>query len=166
MAEANILFHLATRVINHTRLNLFLTGRAGTGQDDFSASYPKTTIKKAVVVAPTGVAAINAGGVTMHSFFQLPLGMYIADASNYFGDEYSGQLVVNRHSLFKNMRINKDKIALMRELELLIIDEVSSCVPMRSMPSMKCCGISGAILMSHLAACRCSLSEIFFNCHQ
>lgn len=125
MSEPNQLFNLATRVINHTNRHLFLTGRAGTGKTTFLRHIVKNTPKKTVVVAPTGVAAINAGGVTMHSFFQLPLGMYIADAGRYFGDEYSGQVVVNRHSLFKNMRMQKDKVALMRELELVIIDEVS-----------------------------------------
>src|SRR6478736_3898517 len=125
MPEPNTLFTLATRIINHTGRHLFLTGRAGTGKTTFLRHIQQTTPKKTVVVAPTGVAAINAGGVTMHSFFHLPLGMYIADASNYFGDEYSGGLVVNRHSLFKNIRFNREKIELLRELELLIIDEVS-----------------------------------------
>ncbi|MEO6833751.1 MAG: helix-turn-helix domain-containing protein [Chitinophagaceae bacterium] len=125
MSEPNQLFDLATRVINHTNRHLFLTGRAGTGKTTFLRHIVKNTPKKAVVVAPTGVAAINAGGVTMHSFFQLPLGLYIADSGRYFGDEYSGQMVVNRHSLFKNMRMQKDKVALIRELELVIIDEVS-----------------------------------------
>ncbi len=125
MAAPNSLFDLAARVINHTGRHLFLTGRAGTGKTTFLRYIQQTTSKKAVVVAPTGVAAMNAGGVTMHSFFQLPLGMYIADAGNYAGDEYSGQLVVNRHSLFRNMRITRDKMEIMRKLELLIIDEVS-----------------------------------------
>lgn len=125
MSQPNILFNLATRVINHTGKHLFLTGRAGTGKTTFLRHIQRTTPKKTMVVAPTGVAAINAGGVTMHSFFQLPLGMYIADASDYYGDEYSGSLVVNKRSLFRNIRFNREKIDLLRELELLIIDEVS-----------------------------------------
>jgi nucleoside-triphosphatase THEP1 len=125
MSQPNTLFNLATRVINHTGKHLFLTGRAGTGKTTFLRHIQRTTPKKTVVVAPTGVAAINAGGVTMHSFFQLPLGMYIADASDYYGEEYSGALVVNKRSLFRNIRFNREKIELLRELELLIIDEVS-----------------------------------------
>jgi len=125
MATTNTLFDLATRVIQHTGQNLFLTGRAGTGKTTFLKHIQKICNKKTVVVAPTGVAAINAGGVTMHSFFQLPFGMFIADAPNYHGDEYSGHQVVNRHLLFQKLRINSNKSSLLRELELLIIDEVS-----------------------------------------
>src|SRR6478736_9406262 len=123
--DENIIFSLAEEFIRDTSRPIFLTGKAGTGKTTFLRHIQQTTPKKTVVVAPTGLAAINAGGVTMHSFFHLPLGMYIADASNYFGDEYSGGLVVNRHSLFKNIRFNREKIELLRELELLIIDEVS-----------------------------------------
>lgn len=125
MAEQNVLFNLASRIINFTGRNLFLTGKAGTGKTTFLRHIQETTKKKTVIVAPTGVAAINAGGVTMHSFFQLPLGMYLADAHFYGGDEYQGGVVANRHTLFKNLRITKDKRDMFRELELLIIDEVS-----------------------------------------
>jgi hypothetical protein len=125
MSQLNTLFTLATRIINHTGRHLFLTGRAGTGKTTFLRHIQHTTPKKAVVVAPTGVAALNAGGVTMHSFFQLPFGMYLPGASNYLGDEWNGQLVVNRRSLFKNIRFTQEKRELLRELELLIIDEVS-----------------------------------------
>ncbi len=125
MTQMNSYFDLATRIINHTGRHLFLTGRAGTGKTTFLKHIQETTPKKAVVVAPTGVAALNAGGVTMHSFFQLPLGMYLPDANNFLGDEWNNQLVVNRRSLFKNIRFNQEKRALLNELELLIIDEVS-----------------------------------------
>ncbi len=125
MSEPNPLFSLATRVINHTGKHLFLTGRAGTGKTTFLRHIVRTTPKKTVVVAPTGVAAINAGGVTMHSFFQLPFGMYISDASDYAGEEYSGSQIVNKRTLLKNIRFNNEKRQLLRELELLIIDEVS-----------------------------------------
>src|ERR1043165_8922804 len=123
MSESNTLFTLATRVINHTGKHLFLTGRAGTGKTTFLRHIQRTTPKKTVVVAPTGVAAINAGGVTMHSFFNLPLGMYLADASDYAGEEYLGTQVVNKRALLKNIRFNRDKRELLRELELLVIDE-------------------------------------------
>ena len=124
MAEANALFNFATRVINHTSRHLFLTGRAGTGKTTFLRHIQRTSPKKLAVVAPTGVAAINAGGVTMHSLFQLPMGMYLADADNYYGEEWNVQ-VANKHSLFKNFRMRAEKMELLRELELLIIDEVS-----------------------------------------
>lgn len=125
MSQPNVLFSLATRVINHTGKHLFLTGRAGTGKTTFLRHIQRTTPKKTVVIAPTGVAAINAGGVTMHSFFQLPFGMYISDASDYAGEEYGGSMVVNKRALLKNIRFNAEKRELLRELELLIIDEVS-----------------------------------------
>ncbi|MBS1614654.1 MAG: helix-turn-helix domain-containing protein [Bacteroidetes bacterium] len=119
------LFTLATRIINHTGRHLFLTGKAGTGKTTFLKHIQETTPKKAVVVAPTGVAALNAGGVTMHSFFHLPLGMYLPDSGHYPGDEWNNQLVVNRHSLFQNIRYNQERRELLQEMELLIIDEVS-----------------------------------------
>ncbi len=125
MSQPNPLFSLATRVINHTGKHLFLTGRAGTGKTTFLRHIQRTTPKKTVVVAPTGVAAINAGGVTMHSFFQLPFGMYLSDASDYAGEEYGGSQVVNKRTLLKNIRFNAEKRELLREMELLIIDEVS-----------------------------------------
>lgn len=125
MTQMNSYFDLATRIINHTGRHLFLTGRAGTGKTTFLKHIQETTPNKAVVVAPTGVAALNAGGVTMHSFFQLPLGMYLPDAGTFTGEEWNNQLVVNRRSLIQNIRFNQDKRALLRELELLIIDEVS-----------------------------------------
>ncbi len=124
MAEENALFNLAARVINHTNRHLFLTGRAGTGKTTFLRHIQRTTPKKVAVVAPTGVAAINAGGVTMHSLFQLPMGMYLADADDYFGEEWNVQ-VANRHSLFKGLRMRGEKQEVLRELELLVIDEVS-----------------------------------------
>lgn len=122
--QPNSLFELAARVINHTGQHLFLTGNAGTGKTTFLRHIRENTAKKTVVVAPTGVAAINAGGVTMHSFFHLPFGMFLPESRNYFGDEGNMQ-VVNKNTLFRNIRFSKDKIALVRELELLIIDEVS-----------------------------------------
>ena len=79
------------------------------------------TRKNAVVVAPTGVAAINAGGVTMHSFFQLPFGPYLPGTQKRF----NGVEVSDSYSLFKNIRFSADKRELLRELQLLIIDEVS-----------------------------------------
>ena len=70
-------FQLAAQFVNQTGKHIFLTGKAGTGKTTFLKYIKEKSYKKTVVVAPTGVAAINAGGVTMHSFFQLPLGPFI-----------------------------------------------------------------------------------------
>ena len=68
---------LASKFINHTQKNIFLTGKAGTGKTTFLKHIVKHTHKKSIIVAPTGIAAINAGGVTIHSLFQLPFGAYV-----------------------------------------------------------------------------------------
>ncbi len=119
----NQLFQLAASFVNHTNRHLFLTGRAGTGKTTFLRHIVSTTGKKAVVVAPTGVAAINAGGVTMHSFFQLPLGPFLPIRSAWNSQTADGPN--DKASIFRNMRINSNKKKLLQELELLIIDEVS-----------------------------------------
>ncbi|MEI8101816.1 MAG: AAA family ATPase, partial [Bacteroidota bacterium] len=75
----NINFKLAYDFINHTNCSLYLTGKAGTGKTTFLKYVKQHCRKNLVIVAPTGVAAINAGGVTMHSFFQLPFGPYLPD---------------------------------------------------------------------------------------
>lgn len=119
---SNINFKLAYDFINHTNCSLYLTGKAGTGKTTF-LRYVKTNCQKnLVVVAPTGVAAINAGGVTMHSFFQLPFGPYLPDMKTGFG---MNEGVVDKNALFKNLRLNSTKRKLIAELQLLIIDEVS-----------------------------------------
>jgi PIF1-like helicase/Helix-turn-helix domain/Helicase len=118
---ANALFDLAAALVNNTSQHIFLTGKAGTGKTTFLKYIKEHTHKSAVVVAPTGVAAINAGGVTMHSFFHLPIGPFIPGNRKGFGDSNAA----DRHSLFKNIRFSSDKRELLQELELLIIDEVS-----------------------------------------
>ncbi|RBL89659.1 helix-turn-helix domain-containing protein [Chitinophaga flava] len=121
--STNIIFHLAADFINQTNRHVFLTGKAGTGKTTFLKHIKEQTKKNTVVVAPTGVAAINAGGVTMHSFFQLPFGPFIPGSKRGFGmDEISS---TDKHSLFRNIRFTNDKKVLLQELELLIIDEVS-----------------------------------------
>ena len=119
--KENIFFNLASEVINFTNCNLFLTGKAGTGKTTFLKFIREHTTKSTVVVAPTGVAAINAGGVTMHSFFQLPFIPFLASETRLFGNSAT----VDRHGLLKNIRFNKQKLELITNLELLIIDEVS-----------------------------------------
>lgn len=119
----NVQFQQALSFVNNTGKHVFLTGKAGTGKTTFLRYVKEHSTKKMAVVAPTGVAAINAGGVTMHSFFHLPLGMYVPAAQSGRGD--TNALITNQHTLFKNIRFNKDKIKLLNQLELLVIDEVS-----------------------------------------
>jgi hypothetical protein len=117
----NELFNLAADVIKYTSCNLFLTGKAGTGKTTFLKYIKDASHKNVAIVAPTGVAAINAGGVTIHSFFQLPFNLYLPNETNIFGNHAT----VDKFQLIKNLRFNRDKIELLNELDLLIIDEVS-----------------------------------------
>lgn len=117
---SNTFFQLAESFVNYTDRHLFLTGRAGTGKTTFLRHIVETTSKLTVVVAPTGVAAINAGGVTMHSFFQLPFIPFLPGNA----DDPSGRSV-SQLSLFQKIRFNENKRKLLQELELLIIDEIS-----------------------------------------
>jgi len=120
--ESNQLFQLAVRFVNQTDKHLFVTGKAGTGKTTFLRYIKENTFKKMVVVAPTGVAAINAGGVTIHSFFQLPFGPFVA---NYRSGWNQQQPVTNQHTLLKNIRFTANKRQLIQELDMIIIDEVS-----------------------------------------
>ncbi|MBS1948919.1 MAG: helix-turn-helix domain-containing protein [Bacteroidetes bacterium] len=117
---SNFLFQTAVQFVNQTSRHIFLTGKAGTGKTTFLKYIRENSFKRIAVVAPTGVAAINAGGVTMHSFFQLPFGPYVPTRRTEWGSE-----ITNEHMLFKNLRFNNEKKELLRELDLLIIDEVS-----------------------------------------
>ena len=94
--------------VEHTGISIFLTGKAGTGKTTFLRTLKEHSSKRSVIVAPTGVAAINAGGMTIHSFFQLPLSPFVPDAS-----------IKNRFDY------SKEKRKIMRTLDLLIIDEIS-----------------------------------------
>lgn len=116
-------FQKAVAFVNQTNRHLFVTGKAGTGKTTFLKYIRDNCFKKAAIVAPTGVAAINAGGVTIHSFFQLPMGAYLPTTQQVF-DNFDGR-INNQHTLFKNLRLNGAKRELLRELDLLIIDEVS-----------------------------------------
>jgi GTPase SAR1 family protein len=103
---------LAFDFVQYTNKNIFLTGKAGTGKTTFLYRLREQSPKRMVVVAPTGVAAINAGGVTIHSFFQLSLGPYLP--------EYQ-----QANDNFQLFRFNKEKINILRSLDLLVIDEIS-----------------------------------------
>ncbi|MDF2177976.1 helix-turn-helix domain-containing protein [Aliiglaciecola sp. CAU 1673] len=108
MTDINPQLQLAGEIVQHTGLSLFLTGKAGTGKTTFLHRLKASCPKRMIVTAPTGVAAINAGGVTLHSFFQLPFGPYIP-----------GSQLPSQH------RFSKDKINILRSLQLLVIDEIS-----------------------------------------
>ncbi len=114
-------FELAADFVLHTDRHVFLTGKAGTGKTTFLKYIVEHCSKNAVVAAPTGVAAINAGGVTLHSLFQLPFGPFIPGNKRGF----SNQPLNDPHSLLQQVRLNGPKKELIREIELLIIDEVS-----------------------------------------
>lgn len=118
----NEMFELAAQLVNQSSRSIFLTGKAGTGKTTFLKYIRENCPKQMAVVAPTGVAAINAGGVTIHSFFQLPFAPFIP-ASTAFGG--NGEEIVSRHNLTSRLKINGDKIKVIRQLELLVIDEIS-----------------------------------------
>ncbi|MFO7999076.1 MAG: helix-turn-helix domain-containing protein [Bacteroidales bacterium] len=115
---------LASRFINGTDCPVFLTGRAGTGKTTFLREVVRQTHKKCIVAAPTGIAAINAGGVTLHSLFQLPFGAFLPVDMPLQQLPMAIQLTTPR-SLIRKLKLHANKRKLMNELELLIIDEVS-----------------------------------------
>ena len=104
----------ALQIIQYTQRSLFLTGKAGTGKSTFLRYIAANTKKKHVVLAPTGIAAINAGGSTLHSFFKLPFYPLLPNDSKY-----------SVRNLRNTMKYNSEKIKLLREVELIIIDEIS-----------------------------------------
>jgi hypothetical protein len=120
---SNTRFQLALQFVQHTGRHIFLTGRAGTGKTTFLKQVRDSTFKKLAIVAPTGVAAINAGGVTIHSFFQIPPGLFLPGARHEWGS--SAQSIQTAHSLTRNLKLSQPQRELLQELELLIIDEVS-----------------------------------------
>ncbi len=120
---SNSIFQKAVSFVRDTNENLFLTGKAGTGKTTFLKYIRTQTDKQCAVVAPTGVAAINAGGETIHSFLQLPFGPFVPGNGGGFGRQNSE--AQDKHSLLANLRLRETKLKLLRKLELLIIDEVS-----------------------------------------
>ena len=109
--------------INQTNRSVFLTGKAGTGKTTLLKEIIQTTHKNCVVVAPTGIAALNAGGVTIHSMFQLPFGGFLPDNSTAQFNENSK--FESRATLRRHFRMSGLKKAVIQNMELLIIDEVS-----------------------------------------
>ena len=114
--EKDVIFETAERYIKATGRSVFLTGKAGTGKTTFLKYITKTTTKRFVVLAPTGVAAINAGGSTIHSFFQLPLCPYLPDVK---------ELVTEYQMPERYRSLRKERAKIIRTLDLLIIDEIS-----------------------------------------
>jgi uncharacterized protein YpbB len=112
------------RFINQTNQPVFLTGKAGTGKTTLLHKIIESTHKQAIIVAPTGIAALNAGGVTIHSFFQLPFGGFIPEfnVAPQFTDAVK---LETKDSLLRHFKMNSQRKSLIRNMELLIIDEVS-----------------------------------------
>ncbi len=118
---SNDQLQLAFDFVQYTDKHIFLTGKAGTGKTTFLHRLKETSPKRMVVVAPTGVAAINAGGVTIHSFFQMPFGPFLPIN---LGEVTSTQSGTNNTSS-RLQKFSKDKISIIKSLDLLVIDEIS-----------------------------------------
>jgi len=115
---------MASRFVNSTNRHVFLTGKAGTGKTTFLHAISRSTHKNTIVAAPTGIAAINAQGVTLHSLFQLPFGAFIP--SDHFEGEEAPTFQLNTpRTLTREMKMHGAKRNLLKKMELLIIDEVS-----------------------------------------
>lgn len=111
-------FEKAYALLKHTSANVFLTGKAGTGKSTFLRYICENLDKKHVILAPTGVAAVNVGGMTVHSFFQMPLRPVPPDDPLYSVSSFA-----------KSGKFSRNKLKLLRELELIVIDEVSMVRP-------------------------------------
>lgn len=107
-------------LLEYTSRSVFLTGKAGTGKTTFLNEFVKRTSKNYIVVAPTGIAAINAGGVTIHSMFGLPLSTFVPTT-----DDIDRNEAINMVQLLPHFKYRHDKLKLLRSLEILIVDEVS-----------------------------------------
>lgn len=115
------------KFINQTQKSVFLTGKAGTGKTTLLHEIIKTTHKNTVVVAPTGIAALNAGGVTIHSMFQLPFGGFIPNYKEMTWED--NVKFENKNTLVKHFKMNNIKRKVIQNMQLLIIDEVSMLRP-------------------------------------
>ena len=110
----NAEFLKAWELIQHTRQSIFLTGKAGTGKSTFLRYITAKTHKKFVVLAPTGIAAVNVGGQTLHSFFRIPLKPIVPDDPDFAPSRIK-----------QRMKYPGDLVKMIRELELIVIDEIS-----------------------------------------
>lgn len=119
--KENVEFNNAAELVRHTDKLIYLTGKAGTGKTTFLKYIKNTSNKNTVVLAPTGVAAINAGGVTINSFFQIPFGPFVPGDSRL--RTTAGK--ANKETIYTTFTYSKEKREIIRNLEVLIIDEVS-----------------------------------------
>jgi hypothetical protein len=122
--ETSNLTDFVEEFINQTNSPVFLTGKAGTGKTTLLKRIVQQTHKRTVIVAPTGIAALNAGGVTIHSFFQLPFASFLPTFDSYKGQQ-TGIKFENKQTLKFHFRMNNQRRSVLKNLELLIIDEVS-----------------------------------------
>ncbi|MFV0289367.1 MAG: helix-turn-helix domain-containing protein [Mangrovibacterium sp.] len=123
--ELNKTTEILSQLINSTNQHIFLTGKAGTGKTTFLRNMAKSTHKSMMIAAPTGIAAINAGGVTLHSLFQLPFGAFIPENTELQHVQNANTAFNTPQTLFKHFQMHKKKRVLLSKLELLVIDEVS-----------------------------------------
>ncbi|MDD2961406.1 MAG: AAA family ATPase [Muribaculaceae bacterium] len=114
----NAEFQTLWQLITKTQQSVFLTGKAGTGKSTFLKYICNNTSKKFIVLAPTGIAAVNVGGMTMHSFFKMPLKPLLPDDPEF-----------TARRIRKTLKYNKDKVKILKELDLIIIDEISMVRP-------------------------------------
>ena len=125
LEETSMPAEIAAKFVNYTAKHVFLTGKAGTGKTTFLRKLIQLTHKKAMICAPTGIAAINAAGVTIHSLFQLPFGAFFPDAA---AGIISQNITFNFNTpktIVKHLNMQGNKRRMIQELELLVIDEVS-----------------------------------------
>ncbi len=116
--EINVQFEQVLNFVNQTNQSIFLTGKAGTGKTTLLKYIKQNTFKQLAIVAPTGVAAINAGGSTIHSFFQFPFTPFLPSIKE------SGEINFNQSNL-PSLKYNGQRLTIFRNLELLVIDEIS-----------------------------------------
>lgn len=117
----NAKLEMVDKFVRYTNMNIFLTGKAGTGKTTFLRGLAENPTKRMVILAPTGVAAINAGGQTIHSFFQLEFGPQVPDDAVLSGNSD----MIRRASAVQYQKFSAQKLKIIRSLELLVIDEIS-----------------------------------------
>lgn len=121
--ETNVEFNYASDFVKHTDRLVYLTGKAGTGKTTFLKYLRETTTKNTVILAPTGVAAINAGGQTIHSFFQIKPSVYVPNDKRL--RTIADLNDTDRSTIFDHFKYFKERLEIIRGLDLLIIDEIS-----------------------------------------
>ena len=114
-------FNNAVALVNETDQNIFITGKAGTGKTTFLKYITEKTIKNFIILAPTGVAAINSGGTTINSFFQIDFSVYVPNDKRLSTEKEKDE----SSPLFRNFKYNKSKQEIIKNLNILIIDEIS-----------------------------------------